>query len=33
VPTWCILDNTALGAALGNALALTAGEAINPAAG
>jgi uncharacterized protein YecE (DUF72 family) len=23
VPTWCILDNTALGAALGNALALT----------
>jgi uncharacterized protein YecE (DUF72 family) len=33
VPAWCILDNTALGAALGNALALTAGEAINPAAG
>jgi uncharacterized protein YecE (DUF72 family) len=24
VPTWCILDNTASGAALGNALALTA---------
>jgi uncharacterized protein YecE (DUF72 family) len=23
IPTWCILDNTALGAALGNALALT----------
>jgi uncharacterized protein YecE (DUF72 family) len=23
VPTWCIMDNTALGAALGNALALT----------
>jgi uncharacterized protein YecE (DUF72 family) len=33
VPTWCILDNTALGAALGNALALTAGEAITPALG
>ena len=33
VPTWCILDNTALGAALGNALALTAREAITPAAG
>jgi uncharacterized protein YecE (DUF72 family) len=33
VPTWCILDNTALGAAFGNALALTAREAINPAVG
>jgi uncharacterized protein YecE (DUF72 family) len=30
VPTWCILDNTALGAALGNALALNA-LAISPA--
>jgi uncharacterized protein YecE (DUF72 family) len=33
VPTWCILDNTALGAALGNALALTACEALTPAEG
>jgi uncharacterized protein YecE (DUF72 family) len=33
VPTWCILDNTALGAAFGNARALTAREAIIPAAG
>jgi uncharacterized protein YecE (DUF72 family) len=33
VPTWCILDNTALGAALGNALALTACEVITPAPG
>jgi len=32
-PTWCILDNTALGAALGNALALTACEALTPAEG
>lgn len=31
VPAWCILDNTALGAALGNALALT--PPITPAAG
>jgi uncharacterized protein YecE (DUF72 family) len=30
VPTWCIFDNTAIGAALGNALALTP---VNPAAG
>jgi uncharacterized protein YecE (DUF72 family) len=30
VPTWCILDNTALAAALGNALALTP---VTPAAG
>jgi uncharacterized protein YecE (DUF72 family) len=33
VPTWCILDNTALGAAFGNALALTARDAVTPAAG
>jgi uncharacterized protein YecE (DUF72 family) len=33
VPTWCILDNTALAAAFGNALALTAREAITPDAG
>jgi uncharacterized protein YecE (DUF72 family) len=33
VPTWCILDNTALGAALGNALTLTAREALTPALG
>jgi uncharacterized protein YecE (DUF72 family) len=37
VPAWCILDNTASGAALGNALALTAHEsrplAFTPAAG
>jgi uncharacterized protein YecE (DUF72 family) len=37
VPAWCILDNTALGAALGNALALTAREtrplAITPVVG
>jgi uncharacterized protein YecE (DUF72 family) len=33
VPTWCILDNTASGAAFGNALALTAREAAIPAAG
>lgn len=37
VPAWCIFDNTALGAALGNALALTAREtrphAITRAAG
>jgi uncharacterized protein YecE (DUF72 family) len=31
VPTWCILDNTASGAALGNALALT--PPLTPAAG
>jgi uncharacterized protein YecE (DUF72 family) len=24
IPTWCIFDNTAVGAALGNALALAA---------
>jgi uncharacterized protein YecE (DUF72 family) len=37
IPTWCILDNTASGAALGNALALTGRLkqplAITPAAG
>jgi uncharacterized protein YecE (DUF72 family) len=33
VPTWCIFDNTASGAALGNALALTAHKPITPAAG
>jgi uncharacterized protein YecE (DUF72 family) len=33
VPVWCILDNTALGAALGNALALTRREALTPALG
>jgi uncharacterized protein YecE (DUF72 family) len=37
VPTWCIFDNTALGAALGNALGLSAREArplaISPASG
>jgi uncharacterized protein YecE (DUF72 family) len=33
VPVWCILDNTASGAALGNALALTAREALTPALG
>jgi len=33
VPTWCILDNTASGAALGNALALAAREALTPALG
>jgi uncharacterized protein YecE (DUF72 family) len=33
ISTWCILDNTALGAAFGNALALTAREAPKPAAG
>ena len=32
-PAWCILDNTALGAALGNALALTRRLSITPAAG
>jgi uncharacterized protein YecE (DUF72 family) len=32
VPVWCILDNTASGAALGNALALTASP-LTPAAG
>ena len=31
VPTWCIFDNTAAGAALGNALALT--RMLNPAEG
>jgi uncharacterized protein YecE (DUF72 family) len=31
VPTWCILDNTALGAALGNALALTVFASANDA--
>jgi uncharacterized protein YecE (DUF72 family) len=33
IPTWCILDNTASGAAFGNALALTSREALTPAAG
>jgi uncharacterized protein YecE (DUF72 family) len=33
VPAWCILDNTASGAALGNALALTARKALTPASG
>jgi uncharacterized protein YecE (DUF72 family) len=33
VPAWCILDNTASGAALGNALTVTAREAIMPALG
>jgi uncharacterized protein YecE (DUF72 family) len=33
VPVWCILDNTALGAALGNALALTVPSPITRAAG
>jgi uncharacterized protein YecE (DUF72 family) len=38
VPTWCIFDNTALGAALGNALTLTPevernSSALTPAAG
>jgi uncharacterized protein YecE (DUF72 family) len=37
IPTWCVLDNTASGAALGNALALTAREVrapeLTPAAG
>jgi uncharacterized protein YecE (DUF72 family) len=34
IPTWCILDNTALGAALGNALTLTPRFApVTPAAG
>jgi uncharacterized protein YecE (DUF72 family) len=37
VPTWCIFDNTALGAALGNAMALAPGfsssRALTPAAG
>jgi uncharacterized protein YecE (DUF72 family) len=32
-PVWCILDNTASGAALGNALALTVREAFTPALG
>lgn len=35
-PTWCIFDNTAAGAALGNALALTRAlgrRVLNPAAG
>ena len=31
IPTWCIFDNTAAGAALGNALSLK--RAFNPAAG
>jgi uncharacterized protein YecE (DUF72 family) len=33
VQVWCILDNTALGAALGNALALTRRDALTPALG
>ena len=34
IPTWCILDNTALGAALGNALTLTPRlKPVTPAAG
>jgi uncharacterized protein YecE (DUF72 family) len=33
VPAWGILDNTASGAAFGNALALTARETITPASG
>jgi uncharacterized protein YecE (DUF72 family) len=33
VPAWCILDNTASGAALGNALTLAARETITPALG
>jgi uncharacterized protein YecE (DUF72 family) len=33
IPAWCILDNTASGVALGNALALTARETITPALG
>jgi uncharacterized protein YecE (DUF72 family) len=33
IPAWCILDNTASGAALGNALALTARKTITPALG
>ena len=33
IPVWCILDNTASGAALGNVLALTADEAITAAGG
>jgi uncharacterized protein YecE (DUF72 family) len=30
IPAWCILDNTALGAALGNALALTRQDQTQP---
>jgi uncharacterized protein YecE (DUF72 family) len=33
VQVWCILDNTALGAAFGNALALTRRDALTPALG
>jgi uncharacterized protein YecE (DUF72 family) len=33
VSVWCILDNTALGSALGNALALMTREAVTPASG
>jgi uncharacterized protein YecE (DUF72 family) len=33
VPAWCILDNTASGAALGNALALTVRDTFTPAPG
>jgi uncharacterized protein YecE (DUF72 family) len=33
IPVWCILDNTASGAALGNALTLTTREEITPALG
>jgi uncharacterized protein YecE (DUF72 family) len=33
IPVWCILDNTASGAALGNARTLTTRETITPALG